>query len=59
MGLVYHDGHTPVTVSGRVGGKPFVLGNDGTGTISGDSGTFAGTDSLGGNGAMSATFSCK
>jgi hypothetical protein len=60
IGLVYHDGHKPSGVSGQVGGKLFVLDTDRSGTISGDgTGTFAGTDTIGGNGAMSATFSCS
>ena len=60
IGIAHHDGSTPEAVSGGVGGKPFVLGDDVTATIGSDGkGTFAGTDSAGGNGKITATFSCK
>jgi hypothetical protein len=60
VAAVYHDGHEPAAISGKVGGKLFVLDKGMTGSIAGDgTGKFAGTDSIGGNGAISATFSCK
>jgi hypothetical protein len=60
IGIAHHDGSKPEAISGAVGSKPFVLGADVTATIGGDGkGTFAGTDSAGGNGKITATFACK
>lgn len=60
IGIAHHDGAAPVGISGKVGGKLFVLAKGMTATIADDgTGTFAGTDSAGGNGAITATFTCK
>jgi hypothetical protein len=60
VALIHHGGSGKPIVSGRVGGKLFVLGADATGTIGADGkGTFSGTDSAGGNGKITATFSCS
>lgn len=60
IALVHHGGSGKPIASGRVGGKLFVLGADATGTIGDDGkGAFSGTDSAGGNGKISATFSCN
>jgi hypothetical protein len=58
VGLVHRDG-SPGLVSGSVGSKLFVL-DPATATIGSDNkGTFSGTDKAGGNGAISATFTCN
>jgi len=58
IGIAHHDGSN-ATVTGRVNGKTFVLGTDVAATIGADGkGTFSGTDSVGGNGKITATFSC-
>ncbi|MGA3057174.1 MAG: hypothetical protein ABSE70_03940 [Candidatus Limnocylindrales bacterium] len=60
IGIAHHDGSQPEAISGSVGGKPFVLGTDVAATIGADGkGTFSGTDSVGGNGKITATFSCS
>jgi hypothetical protein len=60
IGIAHHDGSKPEAISGTVGGKPFVLGDDVTATIGGDGkGTFAGTDLASGNAKITATFACK
>lgn len=59
IGLAHHDGSKPGPVSGSVNGKTFVLGTDVAATVGADGkGTFSGTDSVGGNGKITATFSC-
>jgi hypothetical protein len=59
IGIAHRDGSKPAAISGGVNGKMWVLGADVTATISADGkGTFSGTDSVGGNGKITATFSC-
>jgi hypothetical protein len=60
IGIAHRDGSKPEAISGGVNGKMFVLGADVTATIGADGkGTFSGTDSIGGNGKITGTFSCS
>jgi hypothetical protein len=59
MGIAHRDGSKSEAITGGVNGKMFVLGADAVATIGADGkGTFSGTDSAGGNGKISGTFSC-
>jgi hypothetical protein len=56
---ILHDPTLNATISGSLNGRPFALSAlDAKGTISGKSGTFSGTDSLGSGLMFSGTFTC-